>query len=68
MRLVTRRGRYVHLVVRDDGIGFDGMAAASTPGVGVTGMRSRIRDLGGRLRIRRLDQGTGVLATLPADA
>jgi two-component system NarL family sensor kinase len=67
LRLVARGGRYVHLVVRDDGIGFDGMAAASTPGVGVTGMRSRIRDLGGRLRIRRLEQGTGVLATLPAD-
>ncbi|MFL6858681.1 MAG: histidine kinase [Allosphingosinicella sp.] len=68
MRLVARGGRYVHLIVRDDGIGFDGTAAASTPGVGVAGMRSRIRDLGGRLCIRRLEAGTAVLATLPADA
>ena len=49
--------------VRDDGPGFP---AGQAPGVGLTSMRERCAELGGRLSIERADDGwTVVRATLP---
>lgn len=41
------------------------MAAAGTPGVGIRGMRERLRQLGGDLEINSSSSGTGVIARLP---
>jgi signal transduction histidine kinase len=42
------------------------MASAGTPGVGIRGMRERIRQLGGALEIASSSNGTVVLVRLPA--
>jgi PAS domain S-box-containing protein len=49
--------------VRDFGKGFDGQSTAM--GVGITGMRERIKHLGGDLRVTRAEPGTLVQATIP---
>jgi signal transduction histidine kinase len=41
------------------------MAAAGTPGVGIRGMRERLRQLGGDLEINSGHSGTSVMARLP---
>ena len=49
--------------VVDDGVG---VRAVTEPGVGMTSMRERAEELGGSLRVSRLDgAGTEVFATLP---
>lgn len=42
------------------------MASMGTPGVGIRGMRERIRQLGGSLDIHSTGKGTRVVASLPA--
>ena len=66
VRLVAREG-YVHLVVWDDGVGFEWSPKKRRLGlgVGVLGMAERVRELGGRLSLRRLAIGTLLRATLP---
>ncbi len=61
------RVRYLHLMIRDDGIGFDAAAPDHRHplGVGLTGMRERVRELGGRLSIQRADKGTAITVSLP---
>jgi two-component system, NarL family, sensor kinase len=56
--------KYVHLIIEDDGVGLGGGATISA-GVGITGMRERIAQMGGRLSIRHQDHGTRLLASLP---
>jgi len=41
------------------------MASVGIPGVGITGMRERVRQLGGNLEIESNGSGTRVLARLP---
>jgi signal transduction histidine kinase/CheY-like chemotaxis protein len=57
------------LEVRDQGRGMPagrlGSAARSKPGVGIQGMRERVRQLGGKLEIQSSSSGTIVLARLP---
>jgi len=60
----------VRLEVTDRGKGVDPdtqarIAAGKTPGVGLRGMRERIRQFGGNVEIRSSQQGTAVIATLP---
>jgi two-component system NarL family sensor kinase len=59
----------VSLQIRDDGAGMakDTLTAIRTQrsGVGITGMRERVRHLGGTLDIQSDSSGTIVLATLP---
>jgi PAS domain S-box-containing protein len=60
----------VHLVVRDDGCGIKGMLkqGAYEPlrtGVGIPGMRARLRQLGGDLKIRTGSRGTTLHAMAP---
>jgi len=62
------RESMTHLVVADDGIGIsaDTLAGRGNIGVGLSGMRSRLAQIGGRLTVRRLALGTAVIASLPS--
>jgi PAS domain S-box-containing protein len=60
----------VTLEVKDEGRGFSSngesiVSSAETPGVGLRGMRERVRQLGGQLEITSNGTGTLVLAKLP---
>jgi signal transduction histidine kinase len=54
------------LVIIDDGIGISPatLAGSRRAGVGLSGMRSRLEEIGGRLSIRRLTPGTAVCASV----
>jgi signal transduction histidine kinase len=63
----------VHLNVTDEGNGIPAekineVKSNGTPGVGIRGMRERMRQLGGTLEIHSDQQGTRVDAWLPAGA
>jgi PAS domain S-box-containing protein len=56
--------------VRDEGNGmpvqvYGSLSGPATPGVGIQGMRERVRQIGGRLDIRSGSAGTTLCATLP---
>ena len=67
---VTREKTYVRVEIEDAGKGMSLPASrlgTSTPaGVGVLGMRERLRNLGGTLDIRSNNEGTHLTAVLPA--
>ncbi len=63
---LAQRGDTVHLDVVDDGVGFD-LKAEKAGHHGLVGMRFRIESHGGMLTVvTALQQGTQILATLPA--
>lgn len=69
---ITQRGGQLRIDVRDEGKGIaaetqEQMEAGGTPGVGVRGMRERVRQLGGQLEIHSDGIGTGtrITARLP---
>ncbi len=63
---LAQRGDTVHLDVIDDGVGFD-LKAEKAGHHGLVGMRFRIESHGGMLSVvTALQQGTQILATLPA--
>ena len=63
VRLSQRRG-LTHVIVADDGVGMPDVVEL---GVGMSGMRSRLAELGGRLCIRSSPlRGTAVIASVPA--
>jgi signal transduction histidine kinase len=67
---LSRRDGEVRLRVEDQGAGIateklDEVAAAATPGVGIRGMRERLRQMGGTLEINSNGRGTVVQARLP---
>jgi signal transduction histidine kinase len=66
VRLIAR-SRHLHLLIWDDGIGFEWpqKSARRSMGVGVPGMAERVRELGGRLSLIRLEKGTLMRASLP---
>jgi signal transduction histidine kinase len=45
-------GDWIELEISDDGIGFDTDRVWSAPGLGLTGMRERVNEMGGSLRIK----------------
>ncbi|MGC2720122.1 MAG: sensor histidine kinase [Candidatus Acidiferrales bacterium] len=57
------------LVVADDGQGFDtaGYPGPVSPGVGITSMRERLRELGGEINVASGAAGTKVTATVPVN-
>ena len=59
--------RCIHLVISDDGIGFDVASSRDQPsiGVGIVGMEERVRELKGRFSIRRIAERTVLSASLP---
>jgi signal transduction histidine kinase len=63
----------IYLAVEDDGSGIaadklEAMAAGGTPGVGIRGMRERLRQLNGDLQVRSDGNGTKIEARLPTAA
>src|SRR5262249_28586429 len=64
---VRRREGWLHLDVRDDGVGFSPRAASGTErGLGLAGIEERARLLGGTCRIEsRSGRGTSVSVALP---
>lgn len=68
VRLIGRE-RAIHMMIGDDGIGFDAARANHhhRMGVGVTGMSERVRELGGRISIRGSEKGTILTVSLPRE-
>jgi len=64
---VTRDGNEVKVEVRDQGKGMPsgGNGSHKKVGVGIQGMRERIKQFGGRFEIRSDKKGTTVVATVP---
>jgi PAS domain S-box-containing protein len=67
---ITRSATEVSLEVEDRGKGIapakrEAMDAGGSPGVGIRGMRERLRQLGGSLDINSNGEGTVVVARLP---
>jgi signal transduction histidine kinase len=70
--LVAITGSQVFVEVEDRGKGIPPekqfeMASTGTPGVGIRGMRERLQQLGGSLDIHSNDNGTRIVARLPAE-
>jgi len=64
---LTLRGGMLELTIRDDGVGIpENHDLEESHGVGLLGMRHRVERLGGRFAIRRMKQGTKIVATVPA--
>jgi len=63
--------KYAHLIIRDNGIGTS-MALHAPIGVGISGMRERFVQIGGRLTIKSSKRGTTLTGSLrreiPSDA
>ena len=59
---LSRGHAMTHVIVADDGVG---LPATIKAGVGLSGMRSRLAELGGRLSIRSYPPGTAVIASIP---
>jgi len=62
---LKREEDWLHLEVRDAGKGIPNPAIASS-GVGIRGMKERVRHLGGSLEVTSCEGGTMVIAHLPA--
>ncbi|PYU23115.1 MAG: hypothetical protein DMG32_16840 [Acidobacteria bacterium] len=62
---VTRNSQKVHVKVRDYGNGHAPAKHLEKPGVGISGMRERVRGLGGEFRIYDAGPGTAVEVELP---
>lgn len=65
---ITRDSEHIELEVRDFGKGIPGARGSTgpiTPGVGIQGMRERVRQLNGTLEIHSNKGGTIVLVRLP---
>ncbi len=70
---ITRDENSVTVEVQDYGKGLapgsgNGETGPVTPGVGIQGMRERVRQLGGTLTFHSSSKGTLVVATLPLDS
>jgi signal transduction histidine kinase len=67
---LRRSDNHVVVEAEDEGKGIpseklEKMASVGIPGVGISGMRERVRQLGGTLEIASSDSGTTVVAHLP---
>lgn len=70
---LSRSDGEIQMEVSDDGKGLDyktesKIASGETPGVGLRGMRERVKQLGGNVEIRSNGHGTTVIATVPVEA
>jgi two-component system NarL family sensor kinase len=69
---LCRQAGWLFLEVTDEGRGSEREVLMEAheikSGVGVTGMRERVRELGGSLRIHRSAMGTTVMVTIPVEA
>jgi signal transduction histidine kinase len=67
---IDRSSREITLVVADEGKGIPAqieskISSGELPGVGLRGMRERVRQFGGHLDVRSNGHGTRVMAVLP---
>jgi signal transduction histidine kinase len=63
---LRRKGECIACSVRDDGIGFDPMCPSAQRGLGLGGIRARVRSVGGWLHVSsEPGRGTTVLTELP---
>lgn len=62
---LEREENWLHLQIRDDGKGIQSRGKPST-GVGIRGMKERMRHLGGSLEVTSSEAGTTVIAHIPA--
>ncbi len=66
---IEKQSRWIIIRVRDHGIGVPHAIANNSPtsriGVGVSGMRERLRQLGGELKMSRAEPGTLVEGRIP---
>jgi signal transduction histidine kinase len=61
---ITREGRRLHCLIRDNGVGF--APESENKGVGLSAMRERAERLGGQFRLfSRPEEGTAIEVTLP---
>ena len=60
---------FVHLMINDDGIGFEFLDAdhAAPIGVGLASMQERVGEANGHLEIKRVRKGTSLFVSLPLD-
>ena len=68
---ISKRDGHVHLRIRDDGKGISDDTMGLRPGsvgVGISGMKQRVKELGGDLRLQHGDPGTIVEVTIPIPA
>jgi len=62
---LNKRGASIELEIRDNGSGFpegDGTKGGASGGVGLAGMRERLAELGGQLKIRSSPYGVSIVA------
>ena len=66
---ISRDSRAIRVEVSDQGKGIPGgpfrISGPAKPGVGMQGMRERVRQLGGQIEIRSGDTGTTIVASFP---
>jgi signal transduction histidine kinase len=61
---LDRRNTSIELEIRDNGSGFSEGEGSASEGVGLAGMRERLAELGGRLKIRSSPYGVSILANI----
>jgi len=69
--ILERKASEIAVTVRDDGVGVPDEIAEFRPdsiGVGIGGMRQRIKELGGELALRKAHPGTTVEVVIPIGA
>lgn len=66
---LKRSANFLHLSIRDDGVGFDMEALKGRRGLGLVSMQERVRLVHGRFRVRsRLGSGTHLFVRVPLPA
>jgi len=68
---LQREPKMIHMIVRDDGVGFDAsyrVGGRRPPGLGLIGIRERIAALGGNVQITSApSQGTEIRVSIPLE-
>ena len=63
---ISRRGKKIHISIRDDGVGFSQVRKKEPSGLGLVGIEERVNGLGGDLTINsRKGNGTELSITIP---
>jgi PAS domain S-box-containing protein len=64
---ISREGDEIHLHISDSGVGFDPQSLRSAAGIGLAGIRERLRPLGGSVSIDSApSRGTRIAVRVPA--
>lgn len=66
--LLRKRGKSAELIVSDDGVGIPEEMPTKARGIGLKGMRHRVEKLGGCFKVRNLERGAEIYASVPLAA